>query len=366
MENVDESSILKPGTRIKPKLDADTAKIILQKTYGVKVLEICELNSYDDKNFLVFADKNIKNRHINFCADGYVLKILNSFDSKKIAFIEGQTELSLYLNNQKIICPRQLQDVNGNYYSFENENIIRLYEFIPGKILCDVPSCSNLFYQAGVFLGKMDSTLKNFNHDGYKNHKTLWMLSSVPHLDEFVNVVVDEEKRGMVEDIIDFFKQRVLNHIDEFPKQIIHGDFNEQNVLVNKIPTSGDYRVAGVIDYGDTQYSCLLFEIAIALTYMMLITGDIETGGYFLAGYKMVRLIPENEMNLLRICVCARLCQSLVLGLYSHKFDQSNQYLLTTQGAGWNLLRNLYTKTDKEVCQIWNEVADDYLTQSYK
>lgn len=76
MENVDESSILKPGkqkcvkftyqfnpekftlgTRIKPKLDADTAKIILQKTYGVKVLEICELNSYDDKNFLVFADK---------------------------------------------------------------------------------------------------------------------------------------------------------------------------------------------------------------------------------------------------------------------------------------------------------------------
>ena len=45
------------GTRIKPQLDADTAKIILQKTYGIKVLEICELNSYDDKNFLVFADK---------------------------------------------------------------------------------------------------------------------------------------------------------------------------------------------------------------------------------------------------------------------------------------------------------------------
>ena len=45
------------GTRIKPQIDADNAKIILQKTYGIKVLEICELNSYDDKNFLVFADK---------------------------------------------------------------------------------------------------------------------------------------------------------------------------------------------------------------------------------------------------------------------------------------------------------------------
>jgi len=45
------------GTRIKPQVEADSAKIILQKTYGIKVLEICELNSYDDKNFLVFADK---------------------------------------------------------------------------------------------------------------------------------------------------------------------------------------------------------------------------------------------------------------------------------------------------------------------
>jgi len=46
----------------------------------------------------MYISRNIKNPHINFCADGYVLKILNSFDSKKIAFVEGQTALSLYLS----------------------------------------------------------------------------------------------------------------------------------------------------------------------------------------------------------------------------------------------------------------------------
>lgn len=126
------------------------------------------------------------------------------------------------------------------------------------------------------------------------------MLSAVPNLEEFVNVVVDEEQRGMVESVIQQFQQKVLSHIEEFPQQMIHGDFNEQNILVNK-GSSGDYKVAGVIDYGDTQYSNLLFEVAIALTYMMLVGGDIETGGYFLAGYKMVRLIPDNEMNLLKV-----------------------------------------------------------------
>jgi hydroxylysine kinase len=146
----------------------------------------------------------------------------------------------------------------------------------------------------------MKIKLQNFHHDGYQKHKTLWQLTQVPTLEEFV-YVVDESRRLMVEDIITKFQTRVLDHLDEFPQQIIHGDFNEQNILVNKIPPSKDYKVFGFIDFGDTQHSCLLFEIAIALTYIMYLTAEIETGGYFLAGYRMTRLIPENEMNVLRV-----------------------------------------------------------------
>lgn len=49
-----------------------------------------------------FSYRTLKNPYIkNFCPDGYVLKILNSFDSKKSAFIEGQTALSLYLSKHE-------------------------------------------------------------------------------------------------------------------------------------------------------------------------------------------------------------------------------------------------------------------------
>lgn len=45
------------------------------------------------------TSRNIRNANIkSVCADGYVLKILNSFDSMKTEFIEGQTALSLYLS----------------------------------------------------------------------------------------------------------------------------------------------------------------------------------------------------------------------------------------------------------------------------
>jgi hydroxylysine kinase len=126
------------------------------------------------------------------------------------------------------------------------------------------------------------------------------MLTSVPHLEEFV-YVVNEGHRCMVEDIIKQFQQRVLDKLDEFPKQVIHGDFNEQNILVGKTGSSSEFKVIGFIDFGDTQKSCLLFELAIALTYMLLTTGEIETGGFFLGGYKMTRLIPQNELNVLKV-----------------------------------------------------------------
>lgn len=45
--------------KIKPQFDQEDAKIILRKFYGIKALEICELNAYDDKNFLIFADKYV-------------------------------------------------------------------------------------------------------------------------------------------------------------------------------------------------------------------------------------------------------------------------------------------------------------------
>lgn len=105
----------------------------------------------------------------------------------------------------------------------------------------------------------------------------------------------------MVEDIIKQFKSRVIDKIDQFAQQVIHGDFNEQNILVAKKQGQADYHVSGFLDFGDTQRSCLVFELAVAMTYMLMATGEIETGGYFLAGYKMTRLIPDHELKVLKV-----------------------------------------------------------------
>ena len=45
----------------------------------------------------------------------------------------------------------------------------------------------------------------------------------------------------------------------------IHGDFNEQNIIVDSL--SGDIR--GLIDFGDSQKNPLVYDLAIAVMYMM-------------------------------------------------------------------------------------------------
>lgn len=51
-------------------------------------------------------------------------------------------------------------------------------------------------------------------------------------------------------------------------------------------------------------------------------------------------------------CICARLCQSLVLGKKSSLRDLSNHYILSTQKNGWRALEELMNIQDDEFIQL--------------
>lgn len=53
----DKPETLKPGSKIRPNVTEEDVRKLLERLYGIIVLEMCELNSYDDKNFLLQADR---------------------------------------------------------------------------------------------------------------------------------------------------------------------------------------------------------------------------------------------------------------------------------------------------------------------
>lgn len=122
-------------------------------------------------------------------------------------------------------------NIYGKHFSTEklgeSSHVVRLLEYQPGTIFATVQKTNNMYYQVGEFVARLDNALKYFQHDAYKRHKSLWMLESLPKLNEFLSAVKDEEKRGIVEEVLNAFEKNVLANIDTFAKGIIHGDFNE-------------------------------------------------------------------------------------------------------------------------------------------
>lgn len=72
----------------KPVIPDAYIRELVTRLYGMTVTEWTELNSYDDKNYHIHVEQQFENPHIDAISEkGYVLKILNSQDSKCPAII---------------------------------------------------------------------------------------------------------------------------------------------------------------------------------------------------------------------------------------------------------------------------------------
>lgn len=141
--------------------------------------------------------------------------------------------------------------------------------------------------------------LQDFSHTIYKSRKSLWMMESVSKLKDLLYAVKDVARRNVMVEVITEFKNRVLTRMESLEKGVIHGDVNDQNILVETI--TGEYVFKGILDFGDNQHSCYLFEIAIMLTYVLMLSKNLDVGAHLLAGYSTIRQIPEEELVLIKV-----------------------------------------------------------------
>lgn len=215
-------------------------------------------------------------------------------------------------------------------------------------------------------------------------------------------------------DVVNNFKSNVLPHLKDLESGPIHGDFNEQNILgqfvfdnswiiciERRVYNSFSFHskffilvkldenhpekdhICGILDFGDVQYNYYVFEIAIAICYMMLESKSmdiLDAPGHVLAGYNHLRTIPEKEFALLKVfisnvhfkkekssnlmsfqdCISARFCQSLVLGAYSYS-QNPDPYLLITSQRGWQCLQILWECSSDELYKRWRSIMQIYL-----
>ncbi|XP_042884906.1 hydroxylysine kinase-like [Penaeus japonicus] len=384
-EASDAHGLLEPGQIIRPMLKKADVPALVAKVYGLSVVSVKELNSYDDKNYLIQVQSKINNTHMtDLCPHGYVVKVTNSLDSKNTNLIAAQNEMMLFLHSRGINVPKPEKNVHGTYMMREKlkvdmddfvknntdecpsgEYMVRMLTFVPGKILHQVKYTSQLFFECGELAAKMDNELMEFNNEHLKGRKLIWMLENTPDLTKFIFAVRDESRYKMITEILDAWNQRVVPLLPTLDRGMIHGDFNEQNIIVDATAPEhpDEYHVSAIIDFGDIQESCYVFEVAITIMYLMIEVDEMppnDAGGHVLAGYLKHRALSEVEWSVLRECVAARFAQSLVMGAYSYEQDPGNEYLLTTARRGWDVLATFWSAPKEQVLARWREIIRSY------
>jgi len=308
----------------RPQVDCEGAIKLAEKLWGFKIdiRSVKEFVGYDDKNFFLKAEPPQKDVKIS-----------------------------------------------------ENEEpcVVRILTFLPGKTLYEVsPWTPELFYQAGQFIARMDEAWIDFHHPVFAQRKYIWYLKDVLMVREYLYAVEDTDQREMCAQVLDDFEAKVVSQMDKLERGMIHGDYNEQNMLVR--PKEGvsscssdgrDYFVSGVIDFGDSIESPYIFEVGVTIMYTMLKCNEIdknEVGGHVIAGYKRVKGdFSPLELEVLPIAVAARFVQSLVLGAYYYLEDPTNEYVLVTaHSGGWKALTNFWSTPREDLFQLWSKIDESY------
>ncbi|KAJ1526079.1 hypothetical protein ONE63_009244 [Megalurothrips usitatus] len=346
------------------ELDADGALALAARLYGLTGGSATEMVGYDDKNFRLQPDEVVGNEHVDGLAPhGYTLKVINNVDSEYPDVIDGQNFLFQFLYDRGVVCPRPIKNKQGKTFSVEQlrpngpGHAVRLLEFVPGDMLGRVPWQADFAVQVGRELAKLTALLDEVDVPAIRARDMPWSLWRAPDVLQHLHVVPDAARAALVSEVLDAFRRDTEAHADFLRDDagIIHGDYNQFNLVVRRPGAGAAYSLAGVIDLGDCHWAPRVFEVALAATYMGMTSGTVEAVRDVLVGYAERRPLAPEAVGLLRVCICARLCQSLVLGLHAHEKDPSNAYVLDSQQSGWPLLLALWQAPPGTFEAQWGE-----------
>ncbi|KAG8003085.1 Hydroxylysine kinase, partial [Nibea albiflora] len=294
----------------RPSLTIKQATELTLQLYGIAITEVFTLPSYSDQNFLMVNNDGTK----------YVLKIMNSAEN----------------------CGHGAQTY-----------CVRLMMYIHGKTVAESPVTTQDVYHIGKLAATLDKTLEqlvSLNLDVLQSHDTPWSLSNIPLLEAYLSVMDGNPL------------QEVLNVSVFSFTGIIHGDLNDQNIIVTPL-ASGHHEISGIIDFSLLMNGCYVFELAITIMYLMLENPNpLDVGGPLIAGWESIMPLSDDERDSLYLLVLGRLCQSLVHGqYYSRKYPDNKEYILTTARNGFQILAKLWEMGKEEAYRMFSVVQEEYL-----
>jgi len=283
-----------------PAFEESIIRRLLADEYDV-CGELTPLVSERDQNTRVDADTGVR----------FVLKIANAAEDPVVTDFQLRVLMHLGGKDCQVAVPTLVATTNGDVVtrlgSSSGTHLVRLVSYIDGALLRDIPISTMLAGRFGERLAQLDNSLNDFQHPGDRPI-LLWDMQRASQLRPLLRHIGDMDVRRSTGVVLDDFEQRVLPRLSELETQVIHGDANPDNVLVDAMTVD----VVGMIDFGDMVRAPSVIDVAVAASYLRELEGDaLQYVLPFVAGYNSISSLSELELELLFDLIRTRLATTI-------------------------------------------------------
>jgi 4-aminobutyrate aminotransferase-like enzyme/Ser/Thr protein kinase RdoA (MazF antagonist) len=289
------------------------------------------LDSERDRNFLIESDQG-----------AFALKFANPAEGPEVLALQAGGLDHIARVDPGLPVPRNRLTVAGDPIgSVEVDGIrlaLRMVTFLPGSTIEPGVSSEPLRQSVSTTLARMGLALRGF-FDPAAGRQLLWDLTHLLSLRSKLHYLPSEQ-RPIVERWFDTFEEEVAPRLPHLRAQIIHNDFNPDNMLID--PEYPD-RVSGIIDFGDMVHAALIIDLAVAVGYQILgRENPVEIIAGMASAYHSVYQLEPEEAEVLPALAIGRLVQSLVIGEWRAQLHPDNtEYILAYHTPIWETLQRI-------------------------
>ena len=280
-----------------PRFHAADVAAIAAEIFGVDGVAV-ELGSERDQTFLID----------DAAGGGGVVKISNLGEDPSVLDFETEAILHVGRVNRELPVARPQPLLDGDMYRTSVEgpdgmHFVRMFERMHGHAgghgLDD-----DAVREFAATHGRLNLALRGFFHPA-AGRELLWDLRNAPKLRSLLDEIGDARRRRLVEGVLERFEERVRPRWPLLRAQVVHADFNLDNVFLDESD-----RVAGIVDFGDTVHTAQVADFAIGLASVLRGRPDddvFRVARVAIDGYARVVPFEPVELEVLADLVTARL-----------------------------------------------------------
>ena len=301
-------------------------------------------------------------RDQTFLAEGQagsgVLKISNLGEQAATLDFEAAAILHIQRVDPElpVARPRAVSDASGaaayrkTVEGPDGTHFVRLFERMNGRRGVAARDLSDAAVRDyGVTHARLNLALRGFFHPA-AGRELLWDLALAASLRPHVDTIADRDRRRLVEVVLDRYEERVAPRWPRLRAQVVHGDLNLDNVVLDE---SG--RISGIVDFGDAVHTAQVADFAVALASLMRghpADEVFRVGRIAIDGYASHLPLEPEELELLGDLVATRLAQIVVISAWRvARYPENATYIQAWDDDSWRLL------------ELIGEIGGDHFSQ---